>query len=71
MLTIKILLCYADVNDEMNIIRKFINAFNIMKIKQGLKQNKLINNLPKFYEYRIVKILNYKINSRKWCSIGS
>ena len=60
----KTLLCHADVNGAMNIIRKFINGFNISNIKQALKENKLINSLQKLYEYRIVKLLNYKINSQ-------
>lgn len=60
----KTLVCHADVNGVMNIIRKFIHNFNIIKIKQALKENKLVNSLQKIYEYRIVKLLNYKINSQ-------
>ena len=58
------LVCHADVNGAMNIIRKFINGFNIINLKQALKQNNLVNSLQKLYEYRIVKLLNYKINSQ-------
>ena len=58
------LLCHADVNGAMNIIRKFIIGFNIINIKQALKQNNMVNSLHKIYKYRIVKLLNYKINSQ-------
>ena len=60
----KTLLCHADVNGAMNIIRKFMNSFNIVNLKQALKENKLVNSLQKLYNYKIVKLLNYKINSQ-------
>ena len=60
----KTLICHADVNGAMNIIRKFISNFNIINIKQALKENNLVNSLQKLYNYRIVKLLNYKINSQ-------
>ena len=60
----RILICHADVNGAMNIIRKFINNFNIMNIKEALKNNPIVKRLQKIYDYRIVKLLNYKINSQ-------
>ena len=58
------LLCHADINGAMNIIRKFIAAFNIETIQKAVKQNKVVNGLQDLYDYRVVKLLNYKINGQ-------
>ena len=61
----KKLICHADINGAMNIVRKVIPEFNIETIRNASKKHEDKEQIKKIYNYRIVCLSNYSINTIK------
>ena len=61
----KKLICHADINGAMNIVRKVIPEFNIETIRNASEKHEDKEQIKKIYNYRIVCLSNYSINTIK------